>query len=133
MATRVRLLHSDLFSALAGARYDVIVTNPPYVGHEEMRALPAEYLREPRLALESGADGLEAITRILAAAADHLEPQGVLVAEVGNSNRLLQQTYPDVPFLWLTTEAGDDSVFLLTAEQLFAHRNRFATGTRRFT
>lgn len=127
---RVRLERSDLFAALTGRRYDVIVTNPPYVGGEEMESLPQEYLHEPTLALQSGDDGLDAIERILAVAADYLEPDGILVAEVGNSNVLLQQTFPDVPFLWLETEAGDDSVFVLTTAQLFAQRNRFATGAR---
>jgi ribosomal protein L3 glutamine methyltransferase len=126
LTQRVRLLHSDLFSALEGERYDVIVTNPPYVAKTEMKTLPPEYLQEPALALESGNDGLNAITHILRDAPDHLEPHGILIAEVGNSNVPLQEKFPDVPFLWLTTETGDDSVFLLTAAQLSQHRHRFA-------
>ena len=118
LGDRVRLLQSDLFSNLAGNRYDVIITNPPYVGRAEMKTLPQEYRHEPKLALESGASGLDAITRILRDAADYLEPEGVLIAEVGNSNTALQKKFPRVPFHWLTTDGGDDSVFLLTAQQL---------------
>ena len=124
LGDRVRLLQADLFSNLAGNRYDVIVTNPPYVGRAEMRTLPQEYRHEPRLALESGASGLDAITRILRDAADYLEPEGVLIAEVGNSNTALQKKFPRVPFHWLTTGSGDDSVFLLTAKQLIEHLPR---------
>jgi ribosomal protein L3 glutamine methyltransferase len=119
---RVRLVQSDLFSDLAGRRYDVIVTNPPYVGRAEMKRLPKEYRYEPPLALESGPTGLDAVTRILRDAADHLEPDGVLVAEVGNSNVALQKRFPRLPFLWLETESGDDSVLLLTAKQLAEYR-----------
>jgi len=126
LAQRARLLRSDLFAALADERYDVIVTNPPYVGHAEMQTLPDEYRHEPQLALESGTDGLDAIIRILRQAPAHLAPHGILVAEVGNSNQALQARFPGVPFLWLTTEAGDDSVFLMTAAELATYRNQFA-------
>jgi ribosomal protein L3 glutamine methyltransferase len=127
---RVRVLQSDLFSALTGERYDVIVTNPPYVGQAEMRTLPEEYRHEPALALESGRNGLDAISRILAGAAPHLHKDGVLIAEVGNSNEALQSKFPRVPFLWLESAAGDDSVFMLTAAQLAEHRDRIAASTR---
>jgi ribosomal protein L3 glutamine methyltransferase len=90
-----------------------------------MQSLPAEYLAEPRLALASGDDGLDAIVRILRGAVDHLEPDGILIAEVGNSNEALQRRYPQVPFSWLVSNNGDDSVFLLTATQLAAHRRHF--------
>lgn len=123
LAGRVRLVESDLFSKLAETRYDVIVTNPPYVSGAEMKNLPDEYRHEPALALESGADGLEAISRILRDAADHLAPEGVLIAEVGNANVALQEKFPDLPFVWLSTQSGDDSVFLLTAKQLTQHRS----------
>jgi ribosomal protein L3 glutamine methyltransferase len=126
LADRVRLVRSDLFSMLAGERYDIIVTNPPYVAHAEMPTLPAEYRHEPRLALESGADGLDAITRILREAPAHLEPEGVLIAELGDSNETLQARFPEIPFLWLTTETGDDSVFLLSASQLDQYRHHIA-------
>ena len=115
---RVRLIPSDLFAALGGERYDLIVTNPPYVDPAELAELPEEYRHEPELALVSGHDGLDAIVHILAAAPDHLQADGVLVAEVGNSHATLQAAFPDVPFLWLSTSTGDESVFLLTTEQL---------------
>jgi ribosomal protein L3 glutamine methyltransferase len=127
---RVRLLQSDLFSGLSGERYDVIVTNPPYVGHAEMRTLPQEYRHEPALALESGHDGLDAVTRILSEAASHLNPDGILIAEVGNSNEALQSKFAHVPFLWLESATGDDSVFMLTAAQLVQHRDRIAASIR---
>lgn len=122
---RVRLLRSDLFSALKDERYDLIVTNPPYVAHNEMQTLPPEYRHEPTLALASGMQGLDAITRILKEAPAHLNPGGILVAEVGNSAERLQEKFPSVPFTWLTTSAGDESVFLLTAEQLQQYHATF--------
>ena len=127
LVERVRLLKSDLFAALAGERYDVIVTNPPYVARAEWDALPAEYRHEPRVALAAGEHGLDAITCILADAHAHLGPEGILVAEVGNTSEALQAAFPDIPFTWLSTRTGDESVFLLTAAQLEAHRHRFAT------
>ena len=119
---RVQLIRSDLFEALAGKRYDLIVTNPPYVGQNEMTTLPPEYRHEPALALASGEDGLTAVTRILAEAASHLNSGGILVAEVGNSAEVLQEKFVAVPFTWLVTSTGDESVFLLTVEQLQQHR-----------
>lgn len=123
---RVKLIKSDLFEALGGVRYDLIVTNPPYVSRTDMAALPAEYRHEPALALVAGEHGLDVIVKILAQAADFLTPKGVLVAEVGNSHTALATAFPQVPFLWLTSETGDESVFLLTAAQLAPHRARFA-------
>lgn len=125
LQSRVRLVQSDLLAGLPGCRYDLIVSNPPYVDAADMASLPDEYRFEPPIALASGTDGLDAITRILADAPEHLTPQGVLVAEVGNSCVALQERFPDVPFLWLTTSSGDESVFLLTAKQLVEHRARF--------
>jgi ribosomal protein L3 glutamine methyltransferase len=125
---RVRLLGSDLFSALKDERYDLIVTNPPYVAQVEMVTLPREYRHEPVLALTSGAQGLDAVTRILAEAPAHLNPGGILVAEVGNSAERLQEKFPSVPFTWLTTSAGDESVFLLTAELLLRYHTTFTSG-----
>lgn len=123
---RVRLVPSDLYAGLGGRRYDVILTNPPYVAPAEIEELPPEYRHEPRLALISGTDGLDAILRILAGAQAHLEPHGILVAEVGNSCETLQHALPEVPFVWLETAAGDDSVFLLTAAQIARHTPAFA-------
>jgi len=124
---RLRLIRSDLFAALKGKRYDLIVTNPPYVGRAEMKTLPPEYRHEPGLALAAGEQGLDAITRILAQAPQHLAPGGILVAEVGNSAATLQANFPSVPFVWLTTTQGDESVFLITAEELARHRRAFTT------
>ncbi len=123
---RVKLVRSDLFAALDGARYDLIVTNPPYVSRADMESLPQEYRHEPALALAAGEHGLDIIVKILAQARDHLTPGGALVAEVGNSHVALAQAFPDAPFLWLTSESGDESVFLLTAAQLEQYRAHFA-------
>ena len=125
LGRRVQLRRSDLFQALKDRRYDVIVTNPPYVARAEMRTLPRESRHEPELALVSGRDGLDAIARILAGAARHLNPGGILVGEVGNSAAALQKKFPSVPFVWLTTSTGDESVFLLAAEDLARHHRAF--------
>lgn len=122
---RVELLQSDLFAALTGRRYDLILTNPPYVDTVDMAALPPEYRHEPQLALAAGRHGLDAIVRILAAAPDHLEPGGVLIAEVGNSHAALQKRFPKVPFVWLDSPSGDDSVFLLGRELIARHAAAF--------
>jgi ribosomal protein L3 glutamine methyltransferase len=118
LAARVRVLRSDLYAALGDARYDVILTNPPYVARRELARLPPEYRFEPALALEAGADGLDVILRILAGAAAHLNADGILIAEVGNARGALERTLPSVPFTWLATSGGDESVFLLTSQQL---------------
>jgi ribosomal protein L3 glutamine methyltransferase len=122
---RVTLIQSDLFSELQGRRYDLILTNPPYVEARDMASLPTEYRHEPELALASGPSGLDAIIRILAVAADHLNPHGLLIAEVGNSCLPLQQRFPQVRFVWLTAASGDESVFLLGREELTRHAARF--------
>lgn len=127
---RVHPIQSDLFQALAGRHYDLIITNPPYVDRADMAALPKEYRHEPSLALASGELGLDAIVQILAHAAQHLNPEGVLIAEVGNSCTALQKTFSDVPFKWLTAASGDESVFLLTAAQLEKHAARFASALK---
>jgi ribosomal protein L3 glutamine methyltransferase len=95
------------------------------VARAEMKSLPREYRHEPELALVSGRQGLDAIVRILADAARHLNPGGILVGEVGNSAPTLQRKFPSVPFVWLTTSTGDESVFLLTAEELEQHQKEF--------
>jgi ribosomal protein L3 glutamine methyltransferase len=115
---RVRAVRSDVFSALAGQRYDVIVSNPPYVGAVEFSELPKEYLREPSLGLTAGVDGLDVVRRILAHAHRHLEPGGILIVEVGNSEHALVEAFPDLPFIWLEFAHGGGGVFLLAAEQL---------------
>lgn len=119
LADGVRLIQSDLYDGLEpGVRYDLIVSNPPYVNRAEWERLPEEYLNEPRLGLESGEDGLDCVRRILAGACQWLKADGVLVVEVGSSAEMLESAYPYLPFLWLEFERGGDGVFLLTARQL---------------
>ncbi|PLY12202.1 MAG: 50S ribosomal protein L3 N(5)-glutamine methyltransferase [Sedimenticola sp.] len=125
LSGRVELVQSNLFNALRGRQYDLIVSNPPYVSEEEMADLPDEYHREPALGLEAGADGLDIVATILREAADFLEPGGILVVEVGNSAEQLVERYPNVPFLWLEFERGGHGVFLLTADQLNEYQNDF--------
>lgn len=112
------LIESDCFDAIPTQRYDIIVSNPPYVGHEEMQTLPAEYQHEPQLALETANNGLAIVEKILAKAHNYLSDHGILVVEVGNSEQALMDAYPDLPFTWLDFEHGGQGVFLLTAEQL---------------
>lgn len=122
LSSRVRLVRSDVFAGLSGERYDVIVSNPPYVGVEELRELPQEYRREPQLGLHGGADGLDIVRRILAEAEQHLRVHGILIVEVGNSEDALIEAFPRTPFTWLEFERGGGGVFVLTAQQLAEHR-----------
>ncbi|HET9843563.1 MAG TPA: 50S ribosomal protein L3 N(5)-glutamine methyltransferase [Gammaproteobacteria bacterium] len=114
----VRLIQSDLFEKLEDKKYDIIVTNPPYVRTEEYHFLPKEFHHEPKLALEAGEDGLQVVGRILQSAQNHLTPKGILIVEVGLLQENLEAKYPDVPFTWLQFERGGEGVFLLTAEEL---------------
>lgn len=118
LTRRVRLIESDHFAALSGESYDIIASNPPYVGQREMRGLPREYRHEPTHALASGRDGLDSVKVILGQAARHLRPRGLLVVEVGNTERALRRRFPRMPFTWLDFERGGGGVFLLTREQL---------------
>jgi ribosomal protein L3 glutamine methyltransferase len=113
---RINLIQSDLFAQLSGKQYDIIISNPPYVDAESVSALPAEYLHEPKLALGSGKDGLDATREILKQAAAHLTPHGILIVEIGHNRDVLEAAFPDLPFTWLDVSAGDEFVFLL-------HRN----------
>lgn len=131
LADRVRVVESDLFAALAGQRYDLIVSNPPYVAAEELAALPAEYRAEPSLGLAGGDDGLDLVREILRQAPAHLAPDGVLIVEVGSSADTLVEQFPDVPFTWLEFARGGDGVFLLTREQLLADAPSFVAAGRR--
>jgi ribosomal protein L3 glutamine methyltransferase len=117
---RIELIQSDLFSALAGREYDLIISNPPYVDAPSVAALPEEYLREPALALGSGEDGLDATREILRRAPAHLSEHGVLVVEIGHNREALEASFPELPFTWLPTASGDGFVFLLTRDELLA-------------
>jgi ribosomal protein L3 glutamine methyltransferase len=118
LGERVRLVESDLFAALGNERYDVIVSNPPYVTEASMQDLPPEYRCEPALALAGGGDGLVVVRRILQEARSRLTRNGVLVVEVGAGRETLEAAYPDLEFTWLETGAGDEQVFLLERGQL---------------
>lgn len=115
---QVHFIQSDLMAGLKGKKYDLIVTNPPYVNAPSMEELPEEYRREPELALASGEDGLEHIRHILADAPSHLNPGGLLIAEIGHNRDALEAAFPSLPFTWLDTSGGDEYVFLLRKEDI---------------
>lgn len=116
LSSRIQLIQSNLFDKLDGKKYDIIISNPPYVDADSVAALPEEYLHEPKLALGSGNDGLDATREILKQAAAHLTPHGILIVEIGHNRDVLEAAYPDLPFTWLEVSSGDEFVFLL-------HRN----------
>ncbi|MCG2583289.1 50S ribosomal protein L3 N(5)-glutamine methyltransferase [Massilia sp. TS11] len=115
---RVSLHQSDLYAALPARKYDIIVTNPPYVNSASMAKLPPEYLKEPQLALAGGADGMDLVRRIVAGAAERLTDDGLLIVEIGNETAFAEAAFGDMGLTWLSTSAGDGAVFLLTADQL---------------
>ncbi len=119
-ADRVQPVLSDLFANLSGRKFDIIISNPPYVGQQEMQELPYEFKHEPELALASGVDGLDITRLILRQAKQFLTPSGILIVEVGNSWQTLVDMYPEIPFTWLEFAHGGDGVFLLTADQVQA-------------
>ena len=118
LGERVRLIHSDAFAAIPSEKYDVIISNPPYVNAESMSALPDEYRREPQMALASGDDGLDFVRILLTEAAQHLNPEGVLVVEIGHNKEEVERAFPRLSFVWLDTSAGDRFVFMLRRKDL---------------
>lgn len=115
---RVTVVESDLFAAFEGERFDLIACNPPYVDARDLANMPDEFSHEPALALGSGEDGLDFTRRLLATARDHLTADGILIVEVGNSERQLEEAYPELPFVWLEFEHGGHGVFALSAQDL---------------
>lgn len=115
---QINIIQSDLFANLQDKRYDIIISNPPYVDAPSMTALPPEYRHEPQLALGSGADGLDATREILKHAADYLNPNGLLIVEIGHNRPILEAAFPNLPFIWLDVSAGDEFVFMLRREDL---------------
>ena len=118
-------IESDLFSNLGGVRYDIILTNPPYVSRAEWQNLPAEYHAEPKIGFDGGETGLDSVKEILKHALEYLTDDGILIVEVGSSAEALQNAYPKVPFCWLEFERGGEGVFLLKADQLKEWQNTF--------
>jgi ribosomal protein L3 glutamine methyltransferase len=118
LGSRIRLVRSNLFDAIRRRRYDLIMSNPPYVKAVSMANLPDEYRSEPRMALAGGEDGLMLVRRILEVSRRHLNPRGTLVCEIGHNRKALERAYPRMPFTWLDTSAGDGYVFLIEREHL---------------
>ncbi len=118
LTNRVDVIQSDLFQAVPDRTYDLIISNPPYVNKPSMQALPQEYLREPTLALASGEDGLDHVRIIVNQAAQHLNPGGVLVVELGHNRAAAEAAFPHLEFTWPETSGGDQFVFVVTREQL---------------
>lgn len=122
---RVYTVQGDGFAGLPGQRFDLIVSNPPYVDAEDFADMPAEYQHEPEMGLACGTDGLDLVRRMLAEAADHLSEQGLLIVEVGNSQVHVEALYPEVDFTWLEFEQGGHGVFLLAAAQCREYQKLF--------
>jgi ribosomal protein L3 glutamine methyltransferase len=118
LRSRVHIVCSNLFDALADRRYDIILCNPPYVTTASMEQLPAEYRHEPQLALAGGVDGMDIVRTVVREARAHLEPHGCLFLEVGDGRDAIEQSFPDLPLTWLTTSAGDNMVFMAQREDL---------------
>lgn len=118
LSDQINLIQSDVFSGLPARKYDVIISNPPYVDLQDLNSMPAEYHREPRMALEAGEDGLTIVHQILAETKTYLNSGGILIVEVGNSAAALVKAYADLPFIWLEFERGGSGVFLLNESDL---------------
>lgn len=125
-AGNVHFLKSDLMTALKGEKYDLIVTNPPYVTHAETDALPPEYAHEPELGLRAGDDGLDLALKILRDAPDHLNEHGLLICEVGEAERALDALLPELPMAWIEFKVGQMGIFVVEREDLVAHHARIA-------
>jgi ribosomal protein L3 glutamine methyltransferase len=115
---RITLIESDLYGKVPEKKYDLIITNPPYVNSLSMSKLPQEYLHEPQIALAGGTDGMDLVRQIVDGAAKRLKPNGLLIVEIGNERVFAEEAFADYGLTWLSTSAGDDMVFMLTAEQL---------------
>ena len=118
LGARIRIVRSDLYARIRTRRYDLIVSNPPYVREAVMRKLPAEYRREPALALAGGHDGLDLVRTIVSQARAHLTEGGLLVVEVGHNRKRVEKAFPTLPFMWPATSGGDDCIFTITREAL---------------
>lgn len=118
LGARINLVESDLYTKLPARKYDIIISNPPYVNSDSMSKLPQEYLQEPQLALAGGKDGMDLVRKIVKGAAQRLTPNGVLIVEIGNERAYAEAAFPNLELTWVSTSAGDDMVFLVTAEQL---------------
>ncbi len=115
---RINLIESDLYTQVPDKKYDLIISNPPYVNANSMRNLPKEYLHEPQIALAGGEDGMDLVRKIVAGAASRLKPNGLLMIEIGNERIFAEEAFAEYGLTWLSTSAGDDMVFMLSAEQL---------------
>jgi ribosomal protein L3 glutamine methyltransferase len=127
---QVTAFQSDGFKGLPGVKYDLILSNPPYVDHQDFYSMPAEYQHEPEIALVCGADGLDLVIDILAEAAQYLNDEGVLICEVGNSWGHLEELFPEVPFMWIEFEHGGHGVFKLSKEELLQYQTYFEQAKR---
>ena len=128
LSRRVGVLQSDHFTAVPGRRYDIIVSNPPYVGRSELSALPREYRHEPKVGLAAGRDGLDSVRAILSAARRHLADDGIVVVEVGNSEAALLRAFPRMPFIWPDISMGGGGVFVVRATDLDLQEKRARGG-----
>lgn len=118
MEDRLQLHEGDLFAPIGNRKYDLIITNPPYVDHEEMAMFPDEYRAEPEMAFDGGVDGLDIVRQLLTEAPKHLNPGGGMLCEIGSGREILEEEFPDLEFLWIETAESEDSVFWISAESL---------------